>query len=350
VTGLNVLVVTNLYPNRRHFEEGTFVKDLREHLSSSGCNVDVVHYRRNFPAMYWETLLRRKQFDIIDAQFIVPAGLLGSLTPKFCPLVVTVHRWDILEFPNRWPTASLWTRFTLHRADGVIVVSKYIAREAAKYIDDMEKLHVIPNAVNTRLFSPSPNGENIRSRLGFSEDIFLIVSAGRLAPVKGHQYLLAALRKLIDTGCDVCLAIAGSGSYRASLNALAKSIGVSDKVCFMGPVHHDDLPDLYRASDLFALTSLVEGQSVAITEAMACGKPIICSDIPGNVDVVVSNFNGFRTPTGDVSGIASAIETLYRSKTLRAEFGANSRALALQKFSWDTKVKLLLDLYNSLPH
>jgi len=350
VNGLKVLVVTNIYPDRRHFGEGAFVKDLCDNLSSSGCSVDVVHYRHNFPAMYWETLLRRKRFDIIDAQFIVPAGLLASLTPKFCPLVVTAHRWDILDFPYRWATASLWTRFTMHRADGVIVVSKYIAREAAKYIDDLEKLHVIPNAVNTRLFCPNPNGENVRSKLGLAGDTFLIVSAGRLAPIKGHQYLLAALRRVIDMGCDVRLAIAGGGSYYASLNALARSIGISEKVFLIGPVRHDDLPDLYCASDVFALASLVEGHSVAITEAMACGKPIVCSDIPGNADVVVSNFNGFRIPPGDVTGIASAIESLYRSKTLRAEFGTNSRALALRKFSWDNRAKVLLNLYNSLTH
>ena len=345
---LTVGIVSNLYPTKDHFNEGTFVKDLTDALAKSGCDVRIIHYRRNFVAMYLEVLARRKQVEILDAQFVAPSGVLASLTPKFCPFVVTVHRWDITDFPYRWPTSGQWTKFVLHRADGVVAVSAYIAKQTAKFADNPQKIRIIPNAVDITRFSPSADSGNIRAQLGVSENSFLILSVGRLHPIKGFEYLLVALREVIRRNLDVMLAIVGEGFYRTYLEYLAQTLHIRDRVRILGRVDERFLVELYSACDAFALTSLEEGHSVAITEAMACGKPILCSDIPNNREVVVHNFNGILVSPKNAGAIASAIEVLYTSDTLREEFGANSRNRAIEKFSWDLRTRNLLDFYQSL--
>jgi glycosyltransferase involved in cell wall biosynthesis len=347
---LRVGIVTNLYPTLKHFEEGTFVKDLSDELEKAGCIAKVIHYRWNFPAMFLETLMRRKLFDVLDAQFIAPAGLLCSLTPAFSPLVVTVHRWDILEFPYRWRTASQWTRFALNRADAIVAVSNHVGDEVAKFANRPEKIHIIPNAVDTNRFRPMPCRASVLSKLGISEEALVLFSIGRLVPIKGYDYLLRALNKTVLGGHNVVLVLAGEGTQHEQLKALAKSIGISDQVHFLGRIEHDDamLERYYSACDIFALTSLAEGHSVAITEAMACGKPILCSDIPGNTEIVFQGVNGALVSPRDIQGIARAIEIFSDSRRLVAQYGERSRAIAIEKFSWRHRITRLLDLYGSL--
>jgi glycosyltransferase involved in cell wall biosynthesis len=347
---IKVGIVTNLYPTRQHFEEGTFVKDLTHQLAQAGCNVEVIHYRRNFAAMFLETLVRRHQFDILDAQFLVPAGIAASLTPKISPFVTTIHRWDIVDFPYRWPSAAQWTKFVLRRADAVVAVSRYVARETARFSAEPNKIHVLPNAVDVSRFRPSSNTSEFRNMMGLSRETFLIFSVGRLALVKGYEYLLSAVAQVIQSKYEVALWIAGEGPRKAHLQSLSRSLGIVDNVRFLGRIEHDNpvLVELYRACDIFALTSMVEGHSIAITEAMACGKPIVCSRIPGNEDVVMHNTNGILVPPRDARGIASAIQTLCSSKDLMVKFGGNSREIACKRFSWSNRRRAIMELYMSL--
>jgi len=87
---------------------------------------------------------------------------------------------------------------------------------------------------------------------------------------------------------------------------------------------------------------------VAITEAMACGKPIVCSDLPGNGEIVINGFNGMMAPPRDPKRIAAAIETLCASSVLRRQYGKNSRLMAVESFSWRHRIRRILEVYNSV--
>jgi glycosyltransferase involved in cell wall biosynthesis len=178
----------------------------------------------------------------------------------------------------------------------------------------------------------------------------LVFSVGRLAEIKGFEYLLGAFCKVVSDGFDALLAIAGDGPQRPYLVSLARTLGISDRVRFLGRIDHAslELVRLYSACDVFALTSLAEGHSVAITEAMACGKPIVCSDLPGNREIVTNGFNGMMAPPGDPKSIAAAIETLCASSALRAQYGENSRLLAVERYSWSHRIRRILEVYNSV--
>jgi glycosyltransferase involved in cell wall biosynthesis len=348
VRHLRVGIVTDYYPTLQHFDEGTFVKDLSDALVRSGCNVNVIHHRRNYVALFLETLAKRNHFDILDAQFIAPSGILASLMPKRSPLVISVHGGK-KNFPN-WSTAHQWTHFALNRADAIVVASRFLAAEAERLTNDRKKIHVIPNAVDTSRFVPATRPDNIRAHLGAANDMLLVFSVGRLTETKGFDYLLGAFSKVVSDGFDAVLAIVGGGHQRPYLQSLARTLGVGDRVRFLGRVEHDspELVRLYSACDIFALTSLVEGHSVAITEAMACGKPIVCSDLLGNREIIINGCNGIMVQPRDTNGIAAAIKLLCGSSSLRAEYGKNSRMLAVERYSWKHRIQRVLEVYTSV--
>ena len=185
-----------------------------------------------------------------------------------------------------------------------------------------------------------PEGETpirlvLMKRLQF---LALILSVGALIPRKAQDLLIRALPALPDA----TLVLAGHGASEGDYRALASQLGVADRVSFLGSVPHDDLPALFAAADVMALVSASEGLANAWVEALACGTPIVASDVGGIRELVKSPAAG-RIVDRNPEAIAAAIKDILASPPSRGAVAANVSA-----FSWDENARQLATFFRQV--
>lgn len=164
----------------------------------------------------------------------------------------------------------------------------------------------------------------------------VLISAGRLDANKNNETTIRAVAKV----SNVKLLLCGDGELKSKLKALAESLGVSDRILFLG--NRTDIMDLYQAADIFVLMSFREGLSRSIMEAMASGLPCIVSRIRGNVDLVQNDINGFLCEASDYLECAENISKLSEQIELRVKFGEmnlqNIRHYGLSEITQQLKI------------
>ena len=308
----------------------------------------LINHRINFAAMSLECFIRSARLDILDAQFIAPSAIVTAFSPRFTPYVATVHRWDILEFPYRYPLARIATLAALANAAGVIAVGQTILSEVLKFTPPRSRVEVIPNAVDDLRFRPDLDVKPLKESLGIPDNHKVILSVGHLIPRKGHEYLIRATSRILKRDKTCSLVIVGEGPMQDRLQRLIRELGVSNNVRLSGAVADKMLPSYYAMADIFAMPSTSEGHCVAILEAMASGRPIVASEIPANAESVVQDKNGFLVPAKSSEALADSILTLLNDDDLRERFGHYSRMRATEEFSWRRRIERLLDFYKSV--
>jgi glycosyltransferase involved in cell wall biosynthesis len=344
---LRIGIVADYYPSKKAPNHNPFIRDVVEQLRSAGVTVTLIKHLINLPAMSLEILMRSRQLDLLDAQFIAPAGIVTAFSPRFAPFVVTVHRWDIIEFPHRWPFGKATTA-TLSAASGIITVSHAIRSEVAKFAPADTPIAIIPNAVDTSRFTPQVPFDSLKRELGIPDMDRVILTVGHLIPRKGHHWLLRGMVKVLGSYPDCTLVIVGDGELREGMKALGGELRLGNKLRLTGAVEAAVLPSFYSMCDVFVMPSLSEGHCVSILEAMSSGKPVIASDLPANAESIISDKNGYLIPPRDHEALAASILHILMNDTVRKELGQYSRKRALSKFSWTQRTKHLVDFYKSV--
>jgi glycosyltransferase involved in cell wall biosynthesis len=164
----------------------------------------------------------------------------------------------------------------------------------------------------------------------------------RLDPQKGLGDLLEAAARVPDAS----FVVAGDGPDRERLGETARSLGLHDRVCFLG--HRDDVPDLLRSCDVFVLPSLYEGFPLSVLEAMAAGKPVIATAVGGTPEAVSDGETGFLVPPGDPSALAAAIRAVLSDPVLARRLGSAGRERACRTFSAAEMVRHVVRLYEDI--
>jgi glycosyltransferase involved in cell wall biosynthesis len=186
----------------------------------------------------------------------------------------------------------------------------------------------------------------VRREMGVDPEAFLVVSVGRLVPVKGHAHLIDALPEVLRRRPDAAVLIVGDGPLRNDLEGRARSLGVGDRVRFSG--HLGDVASVLGAADLFALPSLNEGLGLALVEAMATGLAAVASRVGGVPEVVVDGETGLLTPPRDAGALAGAVLRLMEDAGERRRMGEAGRARVRQHFSIERTVRETERLYEEL--
>ena len=264
------------------------------------------------------------EFDAIDAHYLYPDGVaavrLGRMFGK--PVVITARGSDVTQLPL-YPTPRRMIQATITAADALISVSAALGEGLVALGAPAAKVHVLRNGIDTRMFRPADRTA-ARAALGVSGRV--LISVGHLIERKGHDRTIAALAQLPDT----TLLIVGGGPQRAMLQALAQRFGVAARVRLLGTVPHAQLPAFYSAADAMVLSSNREGWANVLLESMACGTPVVASNIPGNPEVVQSPEAGLVVEANTPDGIAAGVRHLFAALPDRAA----TRAYA-EHFSWD---------------
>jgi glycosyltransferase involved in cell wall biosynthesis len=216
----------------------------------------------------------------------------------------------------------------------VICLTEHDAVSVGGIVGGYEKIYTIPNGVDSEFFRPSS-----------LKDPNLITWVGRLVPEKGLVYLLYAMREIVRVHPDVKLVIIGGGPLEARLVKLADGLGLRGNVRFVGSVSRAEVARFLSMSSIFAFPSLMEGLPLSVLEAMACGVPVVGSDIPGVNSVVKHGYNGLLVPSKDSRLLAKAVLTLLNDDKLRMVMSMNARRVILDKYSWDKVIQKLEGVY-----
>jgi glycosyltransferase involved in cell wall biosynthesis len=227
-------------------------------------------------------------------------------------------------------------------SDAIILVSEDERRHAIEVGQTPRKLFVIPNGI--RLRPPPPAADNLRTKLGLTHGELCIGFVGRFVAQKAPQTLLKAFGALAGRFPQTRLIMVGDGASDAALRDDAQKLGISDRVCWPGPVEG---ASAMFAFDIFALPSLYEGFPYVLLEAMAARLPVVMTQVGGAGTLVRDGENGFVVPPDRPDLFGEALERLLKDESLRQSMGARSAEM-VQEFSIQKMVEKTVGLYRSL--
>lgn len=285
--------------------------------------------------------LRRLQrdgfdFDLIDAHYYYPDGVAAGLLARWLkkPLVVTARGTDLNLIPQHAIPRRLIVQ-TAAQAHASIGVCQALMDSLRDLGADASKLHTLRNGVDLERFAVEPRLA-ARQRLGLQQGGHYLLSVGHLIERKGHHIAIEALAALPG----VQLLVAGSGPEQAALQALAQRLGVADRVHWLGVIAQPDLKWYYNAADALTLCSSREGWANVLLESMACGTPVIATNIWGTPEVVSTPAAGVLMAQRNAESLAQAWHLLMASQPTRED-----TRLHAEKFSWDATTQGQLALF-----
>ena len=299
-------------------------------------------------------VLRTLNPDVVHAGPLQSAAFLTALS-GYRPLVSMSWGYDLLLDAERNAAWRWVTRFTLKRSTVMIGDCRTVRELAVGHGMPAERIVTFPWGVDLQKFNPlegqdrpivwPPDGE----QKGRSE-IFLLLCNRSWEPIYGVDLIAKAfvLASQMLAGGDhpeLRLLMPGNGSQADLLRQIFSSGGCLDRVDFPGQVSQPDLPRYYRSADLYLSASHSDGSSVSLMEAMACGLPVLVSDIPGNREWVTPGVQGWWFPDGDFRAMAEAIVQAVEKRKRLPEMGRAARQVAEQRADWERNSSRLLEAY-----
>jgi glycosyltransferase involved in cell wall biosynthesis len=292
-------------------------------------------------------LVRDRRVDLVHAHLPYAAigarlGLGGRQRPR---LVYTEHNvWPSYRLPTYWSNM-----LTFARNDHVFTVSDQV-RSSIRYprglgwrrLPTVETLY---HGLDPSAFEPPPLPDGVREELHIPAGAPLVGTVANFRREKGHQYLLRAAALVRRTVPDVRFVLVGQGPLEDQVRREVERLGLGDTVIFAG--FREDVPRVAAAVDVFALSSLHEGLSIALIEAMALGKPPVVTRVGGLDELVEHGRNGLLVPPADPSALAAGIVTVLQDHALRDRLGRAARRRAAS-FDIRTAVRRMEEVYAEL--
>jgi sugar transferase (PEP-CTERM/EpsH1 system associated) len=288
-------------------------------------------------------LFRKQRVQVVHTHGINPFfyGTLASILAGRPITIQTDHARGIFPVARReMASERILARFT----DRIIAVSEGVKADLVRYEHIRpEKIQVIYNGIDGQKFRAPVDTRAKRNELGLPLHAVVVGVGVRLTEQKGITYLIQALAKLAPAHPDIRLLIVGDGALRRKLEKLSEEVGVRGQVVFTG--FRDDMGDILQAMDIYALPSLWEGHPLVLLEAMAAGKPVVATDIPGSREVVVQGQTGMLVPPQDSEALAQALSLLVQDQTLRERMGREGSRAFEERFRVERMVTEYEGLY-----
>ncbi len=306
-----------------------------------------------------------KTGDPFTKAFKVIAGWIRLIKfmkkEHFSAVLTFTHDSDILGLPAAWiagiplrfgshhgsPDFAPW-KFVLHRkiinskiASGLVAVSGFTRDMAINEGIKPGRIRIINNGISFHP-RPAPNPGTVRNTFLPDGKGLLVLAVGRLVQPKGHVHFVEAAAQVLKSIPDVKFIIAGEGPLRKEIQRAIDKLGVSDNVLLLG--NRTDISALLEACDVFVLSSLYEGLSMALLEAMAAGVPVVSTEIAGVADLIEGGVTGLLAPPGDSNALAEALCTVLADNELRTRLALNGKTLVEEKFTLDHMGQQYLEL------
>lgn len=293
------------------------------------------------PLFSW---IRRLEADITHLHSPYPWGEMAHLLLGRSRKTVITYHSDIVRQKNLLKFYRPFMQRILANADSIIATSPNYVRTSPQLSQVAQKCTVIPLGIDLGPFLKAQSEEVERLRQQYGPPLLLFV--GLLRYYKGLGYLIEAMKEV-----DARLVVVGSGPMAEEWQSLANQLGLADKVFFEGRVQDERLPAYYQACDLFVLPASHRSEAFGVVqvEAMACGKPVVSTELgTGTSYVNLDEETGLVVPPRDPEALAQAIKRLLSDDQLRTEMGERARERAKLEFSHEIMIDRVVTLYQSL--
>jgi len=258
------------------------------------------------------------------------------------PLVIASRRWWN-ALPSR--ALALANRAGYRAAHRVLANSEAVGRLVEDEGVPRRKVFVLPNFLEDAAFEPVTRGyrDRVLAEIGVPDGATVVGLVARLSREKRVDDLVRAAARLAPADGAPHVVVVGDGGERPALEALARELGIADRVHFAG--HRANRPNLHALFDVSVLCSAREGFPNAVVEAMAAGRPVVATAVGGVPDAVVDGETGRLVPAGDVPALADALRALVADAGLRERMGAAARERARARYHERMVMPRLMSLY-----
>ena len=328
--------------------------DSRIHIEANNIGL-IIHpvkasgYFHPFTILKLFSVLRRGNYDLVHTQAskdlwtIVPAlKLLGRGTP----LVMTKQVGSFIVKKDKLH------RWLYNRVNAALAISSVIKKNLLDTCPLTEdKIKLLHNGIDTEKFNPEKiKGDKVREEFGVKKDELLIGMMARFSPGKGHEEFLAAAEILNEKHSGLKFIIVGEASrgediYAGSIKNLAKSYGL-ENIIFAG--YRSDTPEVLAAMDIFVFPSHAEAFGIALAEAFSMGKPAVCSDSDGVLDIAVDGVTSLLFKNKNAEDLAAKLDTMINDTAMREKFSREARRRAVELFDIKMLTDRVLEIYNGI--
>jgi glycosyltransferase involved in cell wall biosynthesis len=395
---MRVLEACQEFPNRYYPQLGTFIKQSIDSIASQGIDVTVIspkpfvlplsafpyhnffklpriehtekydlHYPRYIyavPKKYfypitgmsyshfvfkYATKNIKPEPDLIHAHFSYPDGYgMMKLAKKWrVPLVISALGTIERKVAYEGTYTSKQIIEAMNFADKILSVSEDLKLHIVNLGINEEKVHVVPNGVDTKKFKPAGKA-HARNLLNLPQDKNIVLFVGALRKIKGVDYLIEAAENFVDPNTDLFM-VGRDDGLRKNLEKRAHELKIADYIKFTGPVNHDDIPLWISASDILVLPSLSEGRPNVVLEALACEVPVVATNVGGIPELMVDGETGYLVPAKSPRELSRKINKLLEDKNRRENMGKLGRKSIIQKgLTWEAHAKMTVDIYSDL--
>jgi glycosyltransferase involved in cell wall biosynthesis len=303
----------------------------------------MVYYLTGFVFTLYAVL--KHQCDLIHVHWAIPTGLIGVLCATLLgkPFLVTIHGSDFRLATGNSRLLKRLLLWVCKRANHVTSVSEGMTKGLKEIAVPPEKISTFPMGVDERFFEAGRNRKHISS-----DRAFTILSNRNLLPIYNVSLFIRSIPMVLEKESKVKFLIAGDGPERESLEKQVEQLDVASFIRFLGRIPHGEMPNLLSDADIYVSTSLYDGTSVSLLEAMACGAFPIVTDIPSNREWVTDGKNGFLVPISNESFLAGKIvEAVHRGELLKRACEEN-REIAKKDADWEIIISKTAGIYKGL--
>ena len=325
--------------------------ELQRCMEQSGIPVRIVPRRFKFdPICIYRlrSIMKKEKIDIVHTHCHKP-NTTGRFAAKLAgaPIIIA-NEHNVDSWKSSWQL--ILDRWLAVCSDKIIAVSEAVKNfyiESANIPDD--KFEIIYNGVDLDFWQKNIPSQKIiaekRTKLGLLQDDKVVAVIGRLHPQKGHEYLLRAAKKIIPGMRNLKFLIVGDGPMKESLESLLERLDIKENVVFTGK--RNDIKDMLYISDFSVVSSIREGFSNVVLESMACGKPVVATDVGGNKEIIIDGENGFIVPSRDEDALADRILALADNEELTMRIGLSAKE-TVKNFSLSRMAYKTEKLYKEL--
>ena len=383
----SILFLTNAYPDFEDSYRGIFIKKMAQLLQSDGYQISVVTPKIYKGSFYFEEqngikvyrfpffagskllieyrkipylrmllyyisgffitayVILRNRCNLIHVHWAIPVGLIGILAGRLLrkPLVVTIHGSDFrmaTENSNLLKKIFLWV---CRGAKQINCVSELQAKGIEKMGVGGEKISTFPMGIDESFLEAGRSrSEKMNGRP------YTVLSNRNLLPIYNVSLLIRAMPLVLVEEPETNFLIAGDGSERENLEKEARNLDGGSSVQFLGRVPHEEMPNLLAKADIYVSTSLYDGTSVSLLEAMGSGALPIVTDIPANREWIVDGENGFLVTKDEEAFLARKIIDAIRNRDLLRRGQTRNRLIVEQKALWPEYIKRVENIYTNI--
>jgi glycosyltransferase involved in cell wall biosynthesis len=317
-------------------------------LVKEGIDVKILHISssRNPLSIYkLYNLLKNRKFDIIHTH-AYSAGTIGRISAFLAGIPVIIsHNHSVYDYYNRYYHFVEWLLSLI--TDRIICISDIVNRFTHKTQRiNTKKLITIHNGIDSEYTVSEKRTSGLRKELDIPADHSVICTIAHMEEHKGIKYLLESASLLLQSRNDISFLLVGEGALKEELKILCADLKIEENVIFTG--ERSDIPEILSLTDIFVLPSLREGLGLAILEAMACGKPVIATNVGGVPEIAKDGVSGILVSPKDPEALHSAMNELLGDREKLKKMGNKGKRIFSENFHSEIMINKIEELYNSL--